>query len=995
MNEVMPDTLLDSVSPLERVKLSAELAAKVKELAQVVSPLQRVKVAKQVADLLQKLGSGMRPAKIRNFGWDAVKLSDLSMEDLATLREQVQAEHANARDETGRYLENGQPSLYLYDKKGRWKLDKLAWAVTHKLAEKRRLGDSPEPEAKPQYPLYQNRNLFHGTALPFTSYTQGVRRGSGYDHQGKGFYLTSDKRGYARFFAIQAADRILNGPTDPEGEEARILESGGVILNVTLDPDARVIDLTASEASPELKAMVSNVTEGSKLRERVLADGYDGVAFIEPNSPEGWPMPSDAVTVVLYSESKATVSGHEETGTVAGYGMRDFEKEPEPSETTVSEAVLIDVGLLKQWGDSWKYKFAINSSFMTANTKADAVERATAAYWKTKPEDRLTQVQRGEKADREEIEASNSIWKNLDLPALRKMFEKMGGDIASLRAAGKHELSGDGRRTAAAVANEGARETAEMRRKLGRYIEWRMAQEPTPQADEEVVEESGREPAPQIVEHVTKGGKGKTIRGIIRTDLTYAEAKAIDEYTFKKDGGWFIREKHLDGYVAPEGGSRPAPTPKPELSPEELAQAEADRLANEQAVQSAKRAQQAAKLREVAASTLEKADASINQDRNTNTARRARMASGIIASAEADRALALTMNNLADAIERGQATHLAGITSRAAVQSLQDSLRNAMYEAERGLGYAEQQKQKGRAPTLADVEHAKIYMPKWGTAGTSAAKVLEAIKGKKGSVELAKKIRFSTGPDAETVNALKAMIGEKETAYQIGWWNLEQVAKVARLKRLGITNDRELKDALAEYLQFREGAREEDPIKKAERAIIGQKVGIDFFPTPAAIAVRMASLARIKKGDRVLEPSAGNGNLADAAKSAGAEVDVIEISSQLREILTAKGYAVVAHDFDSFTPEEKYDAVLMNPPFSNRQDAAHIRRAYDMVKAGGRLVAIAGEGVFFGSDAKAVQFRDWLDSVGAEVEQLGAGTFMDKSLLATTGANARLITIQK
>lgn len=47
----------------------------------------------------------------------------------------------------------------------------------------------------------------------------------------------------------------------------------------------------------------------------------------------------------------------------------------------------------------------------------------------------------------------------------------------------------------------------------------------------------------EVVEHTTK--KGKVIKGVVRTDLSYAEAKAIDEYTFKKDGGWFIREKHL------------------------------------------------------------------------------------------------------------------------------------------------------------------------------------------------------------------------------------------------------------------------------------------------------------------------------------------------------------------------------------------------------------------------------------------------------------------
>lgn len=46
-----------------------------------------------------------------------------------------------------------------------------------------------------------------------------------------------------------------------------------------------------------------------------------------------------------------------------------------------------------------------------------------------------------------------------------------------------------------------------------------------------------------FVEHTTK--KGNVLRGVVRTDLSYAEAKAIDEYTFKKDGGWFIREKYL------------------------------------------------------------------------------------------------------------------------------------------------------------------------------------------------------------------------------------------------------------------------------------------------------------------------------------------------------------------------------------------------------------------------------------------------------------------
>lgn len=62
----------------------------------------------------------------------------------------------------------------------------------------------------------------------------------------------------------------------------------------------------------------------------------------------------------------------------------------------------------------------------------------------------------------------------------------------------------------------------------------------------------------ETVKHTTK--KGKVIRGVVRTDLSYSEAKAIDEYTFKKDGGWFIREKHLSNVEPVVAGNDAPPT---------------------------------------------------------------------------------------------------------------------------------------------------------------------------------------------------------------------------------------------------------------------------------------------------------------------------------------------------------------------------------------------------------------------------------------------------
>lgn len=46
-----------------------------------------------------------------------------------------------------------------------------------------------------------------------------------------------------------------------------------------------------------------------------------------------------------------------------------------------------------------------------------------------------------------------------------------------------------------------------------------------------------------LVEHTTQ--KGKLLKGVVRKDLTLAQAKEVDEYTFRKDGGFFIRAEHL------------------------------------------------------------------------------------------------------------------------------------------------------------------------------------------------------------------------------------------------------------------------------------------------------------------------------------------------------------------------------------------------------------------------------------------------------------------
>lgn len=279
--------------------------------------------------------------------------------------------------------------------------------------------------------------------------------------------------------------------------------------------------------------------------------------------------------------------------------------------------------------------------------------------------------------------------------------------------------------------------------------------------------------------------------------------------------------------------------------------------------------------------------------------------------------------------------------------------------------------------------------------------------------------------------------------------------RIDRLKGMGIETPTELRAALREYIGLKEEAKR-DKIREMELSMVGrQNDGLDFFPTPEATVDRMIEEADIKPGMSVLEPEAGMGHIADLLREAGHEPEVMEISPSRRELLLAKGYRFPVegegdfmkvmprtfHTFgdtfkapdgtvgimrgqggmgsdrvrlddkqgntlgyynrDELTPvghrgtASGYDRIIMNPPFSNRQDAAHVMHAYDHLADGGRLVAIVGEGVFNGSDAKAVNFREWLSEHDARIEKLDAGTFNDPSLPVTTQANARMVVIDK
>jgi phospholipid N-methyltransferase len=182
-------------------------------------------------------------------------------------------------------------------------------------------------------------------------------------------------------------------------------------------------------------------------------------------------------------------------------------------------------------------------------------------------------------------------------------------------------------------------------------------------------------------------------------------------------------------------------------------------------------------------------------------------------------------------------------------------------------------------------------------------------------------------------------------------------------------------------------ATAEDFEKLAETLKAGVKVvsAPQLFPTPPDVCERMVELAEIESGMRVLEPSAGTGNIVQAIINTDKAhpVVAIEINQQLADHLQSHFPLtfVSCCDFLSCNGSlGQFDRVLMNPPFENGADIKHIKHALTMLKPGGRLVGICANG-----PRQQEQIKPMTESW----EVLDAGTF------AGTGVTAAMFVIDK
>ena len=150
-----------------------------------------------------------------------------------------------------------------------------------------------------------------------------------------------------------------------------------------------------------------------------------------------------------------------------------------------------------------------------------------------------------------------------------------------------------------------------------------------------------------------------------------------------------------------------------------------------------------------------------------------------------------------------------------------------------------------------------------------------------------------------------------------------------------------------------------------------------FYPTPPEVAEKM--LAKVGKlyERSILEPSAGKGDLADAAvgkldryyNRCREVVHCIEIEPELQAAIRGKGYPLVGTDFLTFWPDEKYDLILMNPPFANGD--AHLLHAWEILDHGD-IVCLLNEQTLLNPCTSNRKLLATIIEEHGEVEHLGS-----------------------
>jgi len=444
-----------------------------------------------------------------------------------------------------------------------------------------------------------------------------------------------------------------------------------------------------------------------------------------------------------------------------------------------------------------------------------------------------------------------------------------------------------------------------------------------------------------------------------------------------------------------------------------LLQEDADRRDVLEARQERKELTTAERLHELADELFSRAIATVERSNESlqNTARRADIQAGVRGQAYADQAMSRTLHSIAEALSRGEVNYLDGIRHMTHVDTLDAVLYLAKWARVRACKRQDEESTLQHDRRSDRIEHERIslatirfaeYPYPW-IHKRNVAELITKCRNRSGVKQAADKMakrlarekeEYVTFKAEHDIAALADFVDRAKGAGVDVDYVASGMEKYKRLNRAGITDIHELRAALREYLNHRAEARGDDPVKVAERELIGKDLP-GFFPTPRSVIERMLELAEIERGQKVLEPSCGKGDILDAIKEECSDVELVAIERNyaLSDILAARGHDVTFGDF--LEHHDTYDRIVMNPPFENGQDIEHVRHAYSLLRPGGRLVSVMSTGPFFREDKNARAFREWLEDVNANVEWLPDDAFKGREAFRQTGVRTRLVTVTK
>lgn len=487
---------------------------------------------------------------------------------------------------------------------------------------------------------------------------------------------------------------------------------------------------------------------------------------------------------------------------------------------------------------------------------------------------------------------------------------------------------------------------------------------------------------------------------------SYKVGGAVPGFQFKDEA----KATEFRGWLTDQGAASAAPSA--EATPTEVTEP----------AQTDSKSKQVETLRTRAKTLRDKATAALNAERKENTNKRMTEAANARANAESELHFAGLLDAIADGIESGEVTYLRNLANGTQLTELNHALSRSLWnlpparrEALTSQGMIERTedgRERWSAKATPEMMAEGAQMPGMDYFARNLKDVATKMQGASGFKQAGAKImalvNAAINRDSKTVSITDPELIAKLKAYTSGVSDYdakavkEQIGGYSRLERMGITNHTELRAALRELARLQAGLKKQavprDPLAEKMVALKRKLVGnrnafIDFFPTPESHAADLVALAGIEPGMTVLEPSAGHGMLAEAARAAGAKVDAVELAGDLREILQAKGFGLVGSDFMATTPAQSYDAVVMNPPFSNDMDIDHVRHAYDHLKPGGRLVAIVSATAGDRQNNKNKAFREWFDGLGGSEQAMPEGSF--KASLNPTDVRTKIFVIDK